>query len=297
LRIAALQSRVGSSDSRHTRGRKMATIASGLAERPKRPDMLSGTPRAHSIDRWIFVVMAAWFIVVVLAGFVPDAIELVAQVKAGTRPPLPPILHVHAVLMGSFLLLLLAQSVMMATGRCALHKQVGIAAFVLVPALVVVGVILAPTIYHQAWDGAHHGPPQVQAALTPVLPQLENILLLQIHAGLLFAIFMALALAARTARSGFHKRMIFLSTAVPISASIDRMWWLPNTLPATPMGTDLYVIVCLAGPLFAWDVIRNRRVHEAYLVWLAIYVPASLLMYRLWDTPFWHATARHIMGV
>jgi len=275
----------------------MATIASELAERPQRPDLLSGTPRAHSIDRWIFVAMAAWFIVIVLTGFVPDALGKIAAVKAGTHPPFPPILHVHAVLMGSFLLLLLAQSVMMATGRSALHKQVGIAAFVLVPALVVVGMILAPTIYHTVWDGAHHGPPQLQAILTPVIPQLENILLLQIHAGLLFAIFMTLALRARASNSGFHKRMIFLATAVPLGASIDRMWWLPNTFPGTPAGTDLYILLVVVGPLLVWDVIRNRRVHEAYLVWAAIYLPASLLMYSLWDTPFWHATARRIMGV
>jgi hypothetical protein len=275
----------------------MATVASPLADGPRRPDALSGTPRAHSIDRWIFVAMAAWFIIVVLAGFVPDALGKIAAVKAGTHPPFPPILHVHAVLMGSFLLLLLAQTVMMATGRCALHKQVGIAAFVLVPALVVVGMILAPTIYHTVWNGAHHGPPQVQAALTPVLPQLENILLLQMHAGILFAIFMTMALWVRRSNSGFHKRMIFLGTAVPIAASIDRMWWLPSTFPTSPMSTDLYILAFVVGPLFAWDVIRNRRVHSAYLVWLAIYAPASLLMYSLWDTPGWHATAQHIMGV
>jgi len=275
----------------------MATVAAPLAGDSRRPDALSGTPRANSIDRWIFVAMAAWFIIVVLVGFVPDAMGMVAAVKAGARPPLPPVLHVHAVLMGTFLLLLLAQSVMMATGRCALHKQVGIAAFVLVPALVVVGMILAPTIYHQVWDGAHHGPPPVQAALTPVLPVLENILLLQIRAGILFAIFMAMALWVRTANSGFHKRMMFLGTAVPLGASIDRMWWLPNTLPATPMGTDLYILALAAGPLFAWDVIRNRRVHSAYLVWGAIYLAASLIVYQLWDTPYWHAAARGIMGV
>ena len=38
----------------------------------KRPDLLSGTPRAHELDRWIFVFMAVWFIAIVLAGFVPD---------------------------------------------------------------------------------------------------------------------------------------------------------------------------------------------------------------------------------
>jgi hypothetical protein len=101
---------------------------------------------------------------------------------------------------------------------------------------------------------------------------------------------------ARTANSGFHKRMIFLATAIPLGASIDRMWWLPNTLPASPTGTDGYILLALS-PLFVWDVIRNQRVHEAYLVWAAVYLPSLLIMYQLWDTPWWHATARHIMGV
>lgn len=274
----------------------MATIAKRLGLKQPQPDRLSGTERAHAIDRWIFVGMAVWFIAIVLTGFVPDSVMLVAAVKAGAQPPLPPILHVHAVLMASFLLLLLAQSVMMATGRSALHKQVGMAAFVLVPALIVVGILLAPTIYHGVWDGAHHGPPQVRAALAPVIPQLENILLLQLHAGILFGIFMTMALLARTRDSGFHKRMIFVATAMPLGAAIDRMWWLPNTLPASPIGSDGYILAALA-PLFLWDVIRNRRVHRAYLVFAAIYLPVSLLIGQLWDTPLWHATARRIMGV
>jgi hypothetical protein len=279
-----------------TGGIAMATVAQGVAAGQPRDDALSGTPRAHAVDRWIFVAMAAWFILIVLGGFIPDSIGKIAAVKAGMRPPFPLVLHLHAVLMGSFMLLLLAQSVMMATGRCALHKQVGIAAFVLVPALVVVGMILAPTIYHTVWNGAHHGPPEVQAALAPVVPMLENILLLQIHAGILFALFMTMALVARTANGGFHKRMIFLATAVPLGAALDRMWWLPNTLPGSPIGSDCYILLAVA-PLFVWDVIRNRRVHEAYVVWAAIYLPAAVVMYNVWDTPWWHATAKHIMGV
>ena len=274
----------------------MATVADRVSFKERRPDLLSGTPRAHAIDRWIFVAMAAWFIVVVLVGFIPDAIGKVAAVKAGTHPPFPPILHVHAVLMGSFLLLLLAQSVMMATGRSALHKQVGIAAFALVPALVVVGMILAATNYHIVWDGAHHGPPQVQAALAPVVPQLENILLLQIHAGVLFALFMAMALWVRTTHSGFHKRMVFLATSVPILASIDRMWWLPSSMPVSPWATDLYILAAVA-PMFVWDLVRNQRVHEAYKIWLTIYLPVAAFVTFAWDKPWWHVTAQRIMGV
>ncbi|HET9811247.1 MAG TPA: hypothetical protein VFP53_06065, partial [Sphingomicrobium sp.] len=213
----------------------MATIAGKLVEEGRRPDMLSGTPRAHSVDRWIYVVMAAWFIVIVLTGFIPDALGKIAAVKAGLRPPFPLVLHAHAVLMGSFLMLLLTQTVLVAKGRCDLHRRLGLLAMVLAPALVIVGFILAPTMYHQVWNGAHFGPPPVREALTPVVPRLENILLLQIQAGILFALFLTIGLRARDRDAGFHKRMMILATAAPLGAALDRMHWLPTTLPANPV--------------------------------------------------------------
>jgi hypothetical protein len=274
----------------------MATIAGKSFVEVRRPDLLSGTPRAHSIDRWIFVFMSAWFIVIVLAGFVPDALMKIGMVKAGLRPPFPLVLHLHAVLMGSFLLLLLAQSWLMATGRRALHMQLGIVAFALVPLLVVIGLILAPTMYYQVWGGATFGPPKVRAALAPVLPLVENILLLQISAGVLFAVFMTIALRARATRSGLHKRMLFLGTAVPMGAAIDRMTWLPSTMPASPLSTYVYILAAVS-PMVVWDVVRNRRVHEAYWLWLALYVPAVAVVTMLWDKPYWHTAARTIMRV
>lgn len=274
----------------------MATLAGSSFARSHEPDTLSGTARAHSIDRWIFVGMALWFILIVLAGFVPDSMMKVAMVKAGARAPFPTILHVHAVLMGSFLLLLLAQTLMVATGRCALHKQVGIAAFVLAPALVVVGLFLAPTMYHQVWGGAHFGPPEVRKALAPVVPLVENILLLQISAGVLFALFIGIALGARSSRPGMHKRMMFLATVVPMGAAIERMKWLPSAMPHSPWVTTVYILLAIS-PMFVWDLVRNRRVHEAYKLWLAVYLPVVALVNFAWDKPWWHTTAERIMGV
>lgn len=274
----------------------MATIAGRLFQPERRPDVLSGTPRAHAIDRWIFVFMAAWFIFIVLVGFIPDAIGKVQAVQAGLRPPFPIVLHMHAVAMGSFLLLLLTQTVMVATGREALHRQVGIAAFVLVPVLVLVGIVLAPTMYYQTWNALQTAPASARADLQQLLYIKEDILLLQLHAGVLFAIFITIALRARGVNSGLHKRMMFLATAVPLAASIDRMTWLPSSLPASPWTTDLYILVALA-PMFLWDVVRNRKVHEAYGIWLALYVPVALLVDVLWDKPWWHATARTLMRV
>jgi hypothetical protein len=274
----------------------MATVAGKLTFGERRPDMLSGTPRAHSIDRWIFVGMAVWFILIVLVGFVPDAMMKVALVKGGARPPFPLVLHMHAVVMGAFLLLLLAQSVLMATGRKALHMQLGILGAALAAALVVIGFVLAPTMYHQVWGGAHFGPAPVRAALMPVLPELENILLLQISAGLMFALFVTISILARGRDAGLHKRMMFLAIAVPLGAAIARMTWLPTTLPASPLSNNLFVLVAIA-PMFVWDVIRNRRVHKAYLIWFPVFAAVATAVNLTWDEPWWHATAKTIMGV
>jgi hypothetical protein len=274
----------------------MATIAGKISGGDRVPDVLSGTARAHAIDRWIYVFMAAWFIIIVLVGFIPDAMMKVAMVKAGARPPFPLILHVHAVLMGSFLLLLLAQTWLVATGRKAVHMQLGVLGMVLAGALVVAGFVLAPTMYYQVWGGATFGPPAVRAALAPVLPMVENILLLQMAAGFMFALFITVALVARARDAGLHKRMVILATAAPLGAAIDRMSWLPSTMPANPVATNLYVLLAIA-PMFVWDVIRNKRVHPAYLLWFPVFLAVSAAVDLLWDKPWWHAAAKAIMGV
>jgi hypothetical protein len=274
----------------------MATVADRFSFRERRPDLLSGTPRAHAIDRWIFVGMAAWFIVIVLTGFIPDALMKVALVKAGARPPFPLVMHMHAVLMGSFLLLLLAQTWLMATGRRSLHMQLGVFGAILAAALVVVGFVLAPTMYYQVWGGATFGPPEVRKALAPVLPMIENILLLQIAAGTMFAVFITIALGARARDAGLHKRMVILAIAVPLGAAIDRMSWLPSTMPTLPLSNNFYVLLAVA-PMFVWDLVRNRRVHEAYKIWFPAFVVVTAAVNLLWDKPWWHATAKAIMRV
>ena len=274
----------------------MATIAAENPRRERLPDALSGTPRAHAIDRWIYVFMAVWFIAIVLVGFIPDSMMKVALVNAGARAPFPLVLHFHAVVMGSFLLLLLAQTWLMATGRKGLHMQLGVLGAVLAAALVVVGFVLAPTMYYQVWGGANFGPPEVRKALAPVVPLVENILLLQISAGLMFGVFITIALRARARDAGVHKRMMFLAVAVPLGAAIARIEWLPSSMPASPLSINLFVLLAIA-PMFVWDVIRNRRVHKAYWIWFPVFVAFATTANLLWDKPWWHATAKAIMRV
>lgn len=274
----------------------MATIAETTTEAEPPRDILSGTPRAHQIDRWIYVFTAASFIVIVLAGFVPSSIEKAAAVEAGARPPFPLVMHLHAVLMGSFLLLLLAQTTLVAAGRNALHMRLGLASLLLAPAIVIVGLLLARGNYHGVWAAAQATPPGAQAELQGVVGFLDNILLLQLRIGILFPLFLWIGLRARRTQPGLHKRMMILATAVALPAGIDRIPWLPTTLPLNPVAPDLYTLLAVS-PMLAWDLIRNRFVHRAWWIWLGVFAAFAVVVHGLWDSAWWHGMAPRLMGV
>lgn len=273
----------------------MATVTIPPVGAPRR-DYLTGTPRAHGLDRWIFVAMAVWYIAIVLTGFIPDSLMKIELVRTGQRPPFPLVLHMHAVVMGAFLLFLLSQTYLVASGRCALHRRLGPIGGLLAALLVIVGFVLVPTMYHQVWDSLQAAPPEARPDLQARNQRMDNIMLLQLRIGFLFPILLMLGLRARDRNSGFHKRMMIMAPATALPAAFDRITWIPHTLPGSPLSPDLYVLFALA-PLFAWDVIRNRRVHEAYWVFLAVVLPFTIFVHAAWDKPWWHATARGLMGV
>ncbi len=250
----------------------------------------------HAIDRWIYVFMAVFYILITLAGFVPDSLAKMAAVEAGERPPFPLVLHLHSVLMGSFLLLLLAQTTLAATGKLEYHRRLGVAAVVIAPAIVVAGFVLVPTMYHQIWDGMQMAPPEAQAGIQAFLRFFDNIMLFQIRVGILFPLFFLIAFMARKSDSGLHKRMMFLAIAPAMTAAFDRIAWLPHTLPESPLSPDLYALLAVT-PLFIWDLVRTRSVHKAYWIWLAFMVPSSVLIHSLWGTEWWHETAPRLVGL
>lgn len=246
------------------------------------------------IDRWIFVFMAALLIVVTLLGFLPDSVMKVEAVSAGKRLPFPLILHAHAVVMGTWLLLLLAQTTLMATGRREGHKQLGLLSLVLAPALVIVGVALSPVMYHQLWAAAHA--PGADPEMMQGVAIRGNIVLIQAQIGFVFACTVYLALRARITDPATHKRLMILAPIAAMPAAVDRMAWLPSTMPASPLASELYALL-LALPLFAWDLYRTGTVLRAYRIWLALLVTSAAVMIALWGSPWWQAFVPKLMGV
>jgi hypothetical protein len=167
--------------------------------------------------------MATLFIAITLTGFIPDSLAKIAAVQTGERPPFPLVLHLHSILMGSFLLLLFAQSALAATGRMEYHQRLGVLAALIAPA-----IVLVPTMYHQIWNGMQTAPPEAQSGIQAFLSFFDNIMLVQIRVGILFALFILIALMARKGDSGLHKRMMFLAIAPALPAAFDRITWLPH---------------------------------------------------------------------
>ncbi|MCW4461377.1 hypothetical protein OK349_06630 [Sphingomonas sp. BT-65] len=267
----------------------MATLAdSGIEAR--------STGLAQAVDRWIYVFMAGLFLVTVLAGFIPVSLLKIEAVRLGQRPPFPMILHVHAVLMGCWMLLLMTQTTLMATGRRGLHQRLGVIAMVLAPALVIVGFLLVPVVRLQVADAILNGPPEVAAQLRPRFEHQLNIMMVQIRIGVLFAVLTAWGIAVRRRDSGLHKRLMILGTAAALPPATDRMFWLPTSLPESPLTVDLWPLLLIA-PMFLWDLYRLRRVHMAYVIALGLGLATTIPMHLLWGTPGWRGTALWLLGV
>ena len=272
----------------------MATFAGTLA-RETSPHPVS-RPRAQAGDRWIFAFMAAMFILLSLLGFVPDSLTKIAAVAAGKRHHFPLIMHIHAVLMGAFLAVLLAQAVLATTGRAALHRRLGVIAALLVPVMVVVGIILVPTTYRYVWDAAQHAPAGMRAELQRAVFRRDDVMLLQLRMGVLFPLFMAIGLRARKTDTALHKRMIILAVAMLLPPAIDRILWLPSTLPASPLSAELFILLAVS-PMLIRDLVRSHAVHKAYLIWLGINLPFAVAVHGLWGTTWWYSVAPGLMMV
>lgn len=257
---------------------------------PSHPSTISAL-----VDRWIFVFMANLFVLIILIGFIPDSLTKIAAVQSGARPPFPMVLHAHAVLMGSFLLLLVGQTWLIATNRTRLHARVGLSAFVLVPALVVVGFLLMLAMRDQFQEQLATAPPELRDVLEGRLPRRQNILLIQIRMGILFSVLAGIGLWARSRDTELHKRMMILATAAVLPPGIDRITWLPNSFPANFYSSELYMLLAVA-PMIVWDLVRHRALHRAYWIWAACTLPVAAALHLLWGTPFWHGIAGQFLG-
>jgi uncharacterized membrane protein YozB (DUF420 family) len=247
-------------------------------------------------DRLIYVLMALLFIAVAALGFGP---RLFATLQ-GNRSVDTPILHVHAVLMGSWLLLFLTQTSLAATGLLQRHRWLGRAAIGLAPLMIATMLVLAIRPYAAVILADPPAPlpdpwPYVAAAR-----RVAFTLLAQVRDAALFTVFCLWAILARRTAPETHKRMMVLATFVLLDAAVGRMTWLPGydglyDDRGFPVA-NVYHLALLA-PVVTCDLLRFGRVHHAYLVGVGILVPSILALHLLWNSQGWQQLVAAMFGV
>jgi hypothetical protein len=157
---------------------------------------------ARFCDRWIWTLMALLLLSIVLLGFVPSSIDKVQAIKAGQRDAFPWFLHIHAVAMGSWVVLLLAQTLLVALNKRQWHKSLGMLSTVLAPLIFTMMVLIVGKFLIEL----SYLPPD--AIIANVSGSVAFVLTLQGRAIVLYAIFFVWAY-----RTGRHN----LETHKPIN--------------------------------------------------------------------------------
>jgi len=232
-------------------------------------------------ERNFFLALLAGIWIGVVGGFGTDILD---HIKTGA-PAYLPIVHVHAAVFSAWLLLLSAQIFLIRGGHRALHRRLGMAAAVMVPAMLVLG-------FAAAW--VSH-----VARYTPEAPH-TAFFSIEIGSLLSFGGLAGAGLWLRKSPAG-HKRLMLLSTLGLSTAGFARLWdfvfgdllgegfW-PFFIEFSS-AADLLILA-----LGVHDLIRHRRLHPAYLagvVWILI---IQLGGTGLYFSPAWRAFAPHLIG-
>jgi hypothetical protein len=226
-------------------------------------------PRARRA-RLFYPGLAVVMLAVVFAGFAPSYYLKAAY---GTKP-LPLLFHVHGAAFTSWMLLLIVQSALVASGRTPLHRRLGVAGGWLAATMTVLAWMMAIDGARRATNDARLGFMIVPMGTVVVFPAL-------VGAALMWRRFPAT-----------HKRLMMIATTELLSAGVGR---LPGVGGFGPLaffgGTDLVLVALLIH-----DRVTDGRFHRATLWGGAFLIASQVLRIVVGGTDAWLALARVLIA-
>jgi len=246
----------------------MATIVITSAVREKRG--------IRSREHLFFGTMTVVIALVVFIGFAQT--YYLAGVF-GAKPLAAPIVHIHGAVFTSWIVLLLAQSLLVGTGHTRIHRRLGVIGLVLAPLMVLLGVMVAIEMVTRF------------APITAVdSPGIFAVALSEIT-GFAVPVFFAFRFRRNPAT---HKRLILIATIATTTAGFGR--WPVAVLLHRPFPAMLAAF-SLLGLMFAFDLASMRRVHRATLLGSAWVVLVELSAVAIGHTTAWHAFVVHVRSL
>jgi hypothetical protein len=226
-------------------------------------------------DRVFFTGMAAAMLVTVLVGFAKT--YFLAGVFRAHLPAA--IIHVHGALFSNWMVLLMAQTWLVAARRTDLHMKLGIAGFLLACAMVLAGVLAATNLMVR--ESAKN---LVDAKAFYIVPLGDM---------LIFGTLVGLAWKQRK-DSAAHKRYIMVATTALLLAAATR--WPINALQNSLQAAATATYVFLAA-LVTYDLWSTRKVHRA-TVWASVFLIAvQWIRVPLATTAAWQRFAGWVLSM
>lgn len=226
-----------------------------------------------------FSTMAIFLFVVITLGFANTY---------GTRifldnESVPSVIHIHAFIFCSWLILFIAQCFSILKKNITLHKMIGSLGMILAGVMLFSGIITGVA----AAKIGHLGIPGVE------FPTVDGFLLLNISSACIFTI---LAFAGWVYRQDpqTHKRLMLMATVAGLAPpGISRLPLLSGHTPAIAAFT---IFVIAIGPLYDWR--RIGRPHPAYFysLPLVLFILPPVVL-ALSETPMWKSIAGLLITV
>ncbi len=227
-------------------------------------------------DRRLYIWFAALMPLIVLAGF---ARTYYLKGFFGT-PSLPGLLvHLHGLVMTTWVVLFITQVTLVATRRTRTHMRLGIFGAGLAALVVVVGVV---TAVFAAARGGSPGPPPLQFLVVPLVDML------------VFAVLIGSALYFRR-RMDIHKRLMLIAAVNLLTPAIARipLNFIQTGGPLAFFGlTDVVLLACVA-----FDTIKHRRLHPVFLWGTIVVIASQPLRLMLAGTDAWMHFAKALVGL
>jgi hypothetical protein len=199
------------------------------------------------VGRWDFVAIGFFFVLVATAGFGPSLVNPTHRIA-----PLTPLVSIHGILFSGWVLLYLAQAALIATGRRALHRRLGVASIVLAAIMVVTGYETAIALTRRGFDLS--GDLQLGDQLKNLVFPLGDLVT--------FVTLLSAGLWYRR-RPETHKRLMLLATTgMMMPASVAH--FVGHNFPSVPAMVPVLLAILFIAPA-TYDRFRFGRFHHITL--------------------------------
>jgi hypothetical protein len=202
------------------------------------------------------------------------------------------LVHIHGLVFFGWTAFVIYQSWLVASGRTADHREVGLIGVALAATMVTLGMAVAIVAAHRGIAAGY-------------VAESKAFLIVPPSALVLFALFVAFAIA-NVKRPEWHKRLLLMATISLLEAPIARWFLVALAPPDAPANLPPPVAVALmpglisdllivAGMIYDW---RTRgRPHPAYVIGLAAMLVMQFVREPLSRTPLWDAIATWLVTI